>query len=82
MVLVGGRGNGKTDLATDIGVQAILHYRRWVRFFSTIELVNALEFDKQTAKPEQIAHRLAHADLVMLDELGFSQASGATCCFT
>jgi DNA replication protein DnaC len=80
VVLVGGPGTGKTHLATAIGVQAILHHRRRVRFFSTIELVNALEFEKQTSKPGQIAHRLVHADLVILDELGylpFSQAGGA-----
>jgi DNA replication protein DnaC len=80
VVLVGGPGTGKTHLATAIGVQAVMHLRRRVRFFSTIELVNALEFEKQTSKPGQIAHRLAHTDLVILDELGylpFSQAGGA-----
>jgi len=42
LVLVGGPGTGKTHLATAIGVQAVQHLRRRVRFFSTIELVNAL----------------------------------------
>lgn len=49
-----------------------------MRFFSTVELVNALE--KAQAKAGQIAGRLAHADLVILDELGylpFSASGGA-----
>ena len=33
-VLVGGPGTGKTHLATAIGVQAIKHHRKRVRFFS------------------------------------------------
>ena len=33
VVLVGGPGTGKTHLATAIGVQAIEHYRKRVRFF-------------------------------------------------
>jgi DNA replication protein DnaC len=80
VVLVGGPGTGKTHLATAIGVQAIEHHRRRVRFFSTIELVNALEQEKQMGKAGQLAMRLMYADLVVLDELGylpFSQAGGA-----
>ena len=46
IVLVGGPGTGKTHLATAIGVQAIEHHRKRVRFFSTVELVNALEQEK------------------------------------
>ena len=46
VVLVGGPGTGKTHLATAIGVQAIEHHRKRVRFFSTVELVNALEQEK------------------------------------
>ena len=46
VVLVGGPGTGKTHLATALGVQAIEHHHRWVRFFSTVELVNALELVK------------------------------------
>jgi len=80
LVFVGGPGTGKTHLATAIGVQAITHGRRRVRFFSTIELVNALELEKAAGKQCQLATRLIDADLVILDELGylpFSQAGGA-----
>ncbi len=80
VVLVGGPGTGKTHLATAIGVQAIEHHRKRVRFFSTVELVNALEQEKLQGKPGQIAGRLAYSDLVILDELGylpFSASGGA-----
>ena len=46
VVLIGGPGTGKTHAAIALGVQAIEHNRRKVRFFSTIELVNALEQEK------------------------------------
>ena len=80
VVLVDGPDTGKTHLATAIGVQALQQHRYWVRFLSTIELVNALELEKQMGKPERLANRLMHRDLVILDELGyllFSQAGGA-----
>jgi len=80
VVLVGGPGTGKTHLATALGVQAIEHHHRRVRFFSTVELVNALEVEKASGKAGQIAHRLAYADMVILDELGylpFSESGGA-----
>ncbi len=80
VVFVGGPGTGKTHLASAIGIQAIEQPHRRVRFFSTIELVNALEKEKQQGKAGQIASRLMQTDLVILDEMGylpFSQTGGA-----
>ena len=80
IVLVGGPGTGKTHIATALGVQAIEHHHKRVRFFSTVELVNALEQEKVQGRAGQIAGRLAHSDLVILDELGylpFSASGGA-----
>tara|TARA_R110000751_G_scaffold90592_2_gene177760 strand:+ start:8630 stop:9442 length:813 start_codon:yes stop_codon:yes gene_type:complete len=80
IVLVGGPGTGKTHIATAIGVQAIEHNHKRVRFFSTVELVNALEQEKAQGRAGQIANRLMHSDLVVLDELGylpFSASGGA-----
>lgn len=79
VVFVGGPGTGKTHLATAIGVQAIQHHHKRIRFLSTIELVNLLEQEKQLGRQGRMANRLIHADLVILDELGylpFSQAGG------
>ncbi|WP_332719247.1 IS21-like element helper ATPase IstB [Pelagibacterium mangrovi] len=80
VVLLGGPGTGKTHIATALGIQAIEHHRKRVRFFSTVELVNALEQEKAQGKAGQIANRLIHSDLVILDELGylpFSASGGA-----
>lgn len=51
-----------------------------MRFFTTVELVNALEQEKAQGKAGQLAYRLLYVDLVILDELGylpFSQTGGA-----
>ncbi|MGH3514794.1 MAG: IS21-like element helper ATPase IstB [Pseudonocardiaceae bacterium] len=80
VVLIGGPGTGKTHLATAIGIEAIRHGGKRVRFFSTVELVNALESEKAVGKQGQLALRLLYVDLVILDEMGylpFSQAGGA-----
>ena len=63
VVLIGGPGTGKTHAATALGVQAIEHHRRKVRFFSTIELVNSLEQEKTKGKAGQIAENLTKLDL-------------------
>ena len=80
VVLVGGPGTGKTHLATAIGVAGITHHSKRVRFYSTVDLVNALEQEKAQGKAGRIAASLLRMDLVILDELGylpFSQAGGA-----
>lgn len=78
--MIGGPGTAKIHLASAIGVEAIQHHRRRVRFLPTAKLVNTLEQEKALGKQGQLAHRLAHVDLVILDELGylpFSQAGNA-----
>ncbi len=79
-VLVGGPGTGKTHLATAIGVAGIVRHGKRVRFYSTVDLVNALEQEKGQGKAGRLALSLQRMDLVILDELGylpFSQAGGA-----
>ena len=79
-VLVGGPGTGKTHLATAIGVAGITRVGKRVRFYSTVDLVNALEQEKAQGKAGRIANSLLRMDLVILDELGylpFSQSGGA-----
>ena len=80
VVFIGGTGTGKTHLATALGVSGITHHSKRVRFFSTVDLVNALEQEKAAGKAGRIALGLLRMDLVILDELGylpFSQVGGA-----
>lgn len=80
VVLIGGPGTGKTHLATALGISGLTHHSKRVRFYSTVDLVNALEQEKAQGKAGRIAMSLLRMDLVILDELGylpFSQAGGA-----
>ena len=80
VVLIGGPGTGKSHIAIAIGIEALRAHGKRVRFFSTVELVNALELEKAASRTGQLANRLLHVDLVILDELGylpFSQIGGA-----
>ena len=80
VVFIGGPGSGKTHLASALGVEAIQRKNKRVRFFSTAELVNALELEKAAGKAGNIAYRMLYVDMVILDEMGylpFSQAGGA-----
>ena len=79
VVLIGGPGTGKSHVATAIGVQAIEHHRCKVRFYSTVEPVNALEQEKALGKTGKMA-AMTKIDLVILDEPGylpFSPSGGA-----
>lgn len=61
-------------------MKAIQHHQPRVRFLFTVELVNALELKKAAGKQGQLAYRVSHVDLVILDDLGylpFGQAGGA-----
>ena len=80
VVLIGGPGTGKTHLATALGISGLTHHAKRVRFYSTVDLVNALEMEKARGNPGRVAMNLMRMDLVILDELGylpFSQAGGA-----
>ena len=80
VVLFGGPGTGKSHLATAIGVAGITRHGKRVRFYSTVDLVNALEQEKAQGKAGRIADSMLRLDAVILDELGylpFSQAGGA-----
>ena len=79
-VFVGGPGTGKTHLCTALGVAGITRHGKRVRFYSTVDLVNALEREKAEGRAGRIALNLMRMDVVILDELGylpFSQAGGA-----
>jgi DNA replication protein DnaC len=61
-------------------VSGIIRHGKRVRFFSTVDLVNALEQEKAQGKAGRIGTSLLRLDLVILDELSylpFSQAGGA-----
>ncbi len=80
VVLIGGPGTGKTHLATAIAMSGITTHGNKARFYSTVDLVNLLEREKQDGRAGRIATALMRMDLVVLDELGylpFSQAGGA-----
>jgi len=80
VVFVGGPGSGKSHLAIAIGVSGITQHGKRVRFYSTVDLVNALEQEKAQGKAGRIASAMLRLDMVILDEMGylpFSQAGGA-----
>ena len=65
VVFIGGPGTGKTHLATAIGVAGITRHGKRVRFYSTVDLVNALEQEKargqgRTHRAEPDAHGSGH----------------------
>ena len=79
VLVLAGPGTGKTHLASALGIAAITQHGKRVRFYSAVDLVNALEQEKAQGRAGRIAASLLHVDLLILDELGylpFSQAGG------
>jgi len=72
VVLVGGPGTGKTHIATALGVQAIEHHKKRARFFSTVELVNALE-------QEKAQERLVESQAASSTSISLFSTNSATC---
>ncbi|MCC7059244.1 MAG: ATP-binding protein [Burkholderiaceae bacterium] len=67
VVLVGGPGTGKSHLATAISVSGITRHGKRVRFYSVVDLVNALEQEKAQGRAGRIATSLLRMDAVVLD---------------
>jgi hypothetical protein len=61
-VFIGGPGTGKTHLCTALGVAGITRHGKRVRFYSTVDLVNALEREKAEGKAGRIAANLMRMD--------------------
>ena len=79
-VLIGGPGTGKTHLATALGIAGLSRHAKRVRFYSTVDLVNALEQEKAQGRAGRIAMSLVRMDLVVLDELGYLPFSPVRWC--
>ena len=54
-VFVGGPGTGKTHLCTALGVAGITRHGKRVRFYSTVDLVNALEREKAEGRAGRVS---------------------------
>lgn len=70
LILVGGAGTGKTHIATALGTSLIKHGRK-IRFFNTLDLINALIKEDKDGKSGRLQKQLIATDCVILDELGY-----------
>lgn len=72
VVFIGGPGTGKTHLATSLGVEAIRTHARQTGAFllygGTGQRAGTGESSRQI---RQMAYRLMHVDMVILDEMGY-----------
>ena len=62
-----------------LGVAGVTRHHKWVRFYSTVELVHALEKEKPEGRAGRIALTLMRLEPIILDGLGylpFSQSGG------
>ena len=74
-MLIGGPGTGRTHVATALGVQAIEHHRKTIRFLATVDLINALEQETALNKAGPLADRLLRLDLIILEGWAISPLS-------
>jgi DNA replication protein DnaC len=70
IVLVGGTGTGKTQLAIAITAN-VVRAGACGRYFNTVDLVNRLEEETRLGKAGALADQLRPLDLVVLDERGY-----------
>lgn len=76
VLLVGPSGNGKTHLATALGMAACAQGKR-VRFWRVTELITTLREADQERQLLRLRNQLTKLDLLILDELGYVPASKA-----
>lgn len=70
LILVGGAGTGKTHIATALGTGLIKSGRK-VRFFNTLDLINALIREDKEGRTGRLQKQLIAADCLIMDELGY-----------
>ena len=78
LVLIGGTGTGKTNLAVSIARACIREGRRG-RFFNVVDLVNKLDAEARAERQGRTADLISRLDFLILDELGylpFAQTDG------
>jgi len=70
LILYGRQGNGKSHMATAIGIEACMQGKK-VKFYKTAALVNALVDAKAAGKLIAFLKKLSTLDLLICDEWGY-----------
>ena len=70
LILVGGTGTGKTHISIALGA-AMIESGKKIRFFNTVNLINALIKEDKEGKTGRLQKQLMSTDCVILDELGY-----------
>lgn len=74
LILVGGTGTGKIHIAIALGV-AMIEKGKKVKFFNTLDLINALIKESNEGETGRIQKQLMVTDCVIFDELGYSHST-------